>query len=238
LGALSPQLALNLPLENQATFEQFVVGKNTALVASLREVAANHVHHWPLLIGAAGQGKTHLLNAICHRASKFNRRPILLTAAYLSELSPKVLESLVTVDLLALDDVDQLLGKDRWEQALFHLFNELRSRGSTLVLSSRTEFAKLDFALPDLKTRFAGGMVLRLEPLAEAEAIELLRRRAQAMGIHLEDPVINYVIRRAPRNAAALMGLLARIERASLVAKRRVTVPFLREQFPELRDTR
>lgn len=229
----SPQLALELPLEKAATFERFVVGRNQAALASLREAAQGAAEAWPLLTGSAGTGKTHLLNATCHLAHLRQRRSMLLTAAHLSARSPAVVAQLTTVDLLAIDDIDQLIGDQRWDEALFHLFNDYHQRGATLVLSGRTDFAALRPSLPDLRTRLGWGVVLKLHGLSEQGAVELLRTRAASKGMVLSDGVISYIIRRAPRNAKALVGVIDRIETRSLIEQRRVTVPFVRSLFPE-----
>lgn len=230
----SPQLPLALVLEPEATFKLYLAGPNHAVVSALQAAATEAGASWPLLSGPAGSGKTHLLNAICHAASATDRRAMLLPAASCREFGPALLQQIDAVDVVAIDDVDQLVGQPEWDEALFHLFNQIRQQQATLVLASTTEPAALRPSLPDLGSRLGWGLTLKLEPLDEAARADLLKQRARSKGIDLSDDVLRYVLRRAPRDVSSLLNLLGQLEHASLVEKRRITVPFMRQQFPLL----
>jgi DnaA family protein len=89
--------------------------------------------------------------------------------------------------------------------------------------------AALPFRLPDLASRAAGAVVYRLAGLDDQERLTAVMRHAALMGLELDTPTAGYLIRRVERDMRALIGWLERIDRAALIAQRRVTVPFIRE---------
>ena len=91
--------------------------------------------------------------------------------------------------------------------------------------------AALPLVLPDLRSRLEQCTRVALEPLDEAGRREVLRQRAARRGLELDDAVLDYLFRRVGRDLGALTALLDRLDRASLAAQRRITVPFLRAQL-------
>ncbi len=221
------QLPLGVRLRPASTMQGFRVGANGSLVAAL-EARAGTSGSSPLwLWSAAGHGRTHLLQATCALAGAADRR-----AGYLPLgepwLDPAMLAGLETLDLVCLDDVDAVLGRDPWERALFGLYNDLQERGGGLVLSAGAAPAGLPVRLPDLASRFAACVVFQLRGLDEAEQGIALQARARSLGVELPDETLQYLQRRLPRDLAALCAALDRLDAASLSHQRRLTVPFIR----------
>lgn len=218
------QLPLGLRWPAQQRFESFVAGDNAAVVAIVR-AASNASTDWFFLAGALGSGKTHLLIAACAAAGSSGR-----VAQYLSlrGAQPAAIRALGGSDLLALDDVDALARDAAAEHALFDLYNRCKVEKATLLFAGRDTPAHLGIALPDLVSRLSSCTQLALRPLSEAQRREALRQRAQARGLELDDVVLDWLFARAQRDFGSLMAMLERIDRESLAAKRRVTVPFLR----------
>jgi DnaA family protein len=98
-----------------------------------------------------------------------------------------------------------------------------------LLFAAAAAPAHCGVTLPDLVSRLSSGTQLTLKPLSEAQRREALRQRAQARGLTLDDAVLDWLFARAQRDFGSLVALLERIDRAALAAKRRVTVPFLRQ---------
>jgi DnaA family protein len=96
------------------------------------------------------------------------------------------------------------------------------------MYAARGNPAALGLALPDLVTRLGQCVRLALEPLDDAGRREVLRQRGARRGLELDDAVLDYLLRRVDRDLGSLTKLLERIDRASLAAQRRVTIPFLR----------
>jgi len=131
-------------------------------------------------------------------------------------------------DLLAVDDLDAIAGEREAEHALFDLYNRCRAEGASLLFAASAPAAQLGLGLPDLVSRLSACTQVALKPLDEAERRVLLRGRALERGIELDDVVLDWLFTRSKRDLATLFDLLDRIDRASLAAQRRVTVPFLR----------
>jgi DnaA family protein len=226
------QLALGVRLRAAATFESFAPGSNGELIAAVREPKRSSLWLW----GGRGCGKTHLLQAACAAAGE--------TAAYLplgqpSALSPAALLGFEGCRLLCVDDVDAVAGDAAWEQALFRLFNDAADAGTRLLCAAGAAPRALAWRLADLRSRAAACVVYHLRDLDEAGRVEALRLRAAQRGLDLPPETSDYLLRRQPRGLASLLELLDRLDEASLIAQRRLTVPFIRaalEQFAETKS--
>jgi DnaA family protein len=221
------QLPLALALEDHASFETFVGGSNSAAVEHVRALAAggrDTVWLW----GAPGSGKSHLLQAACRAATAAERRAMYVA---LPAASPAILADLEHVDLLALDDLHKIAGELAWEQPLFVILNAFLSRDGALLLAANAPAAQCGFSLPDLASRGAGAVTYRLAPLGDAERAEALQLHAEARGLELDLPAAEFLLKRVARDMSALTQWLARLDRASMSAQRRLTIPFIREQL-------
>jgi DnaA family protein len=232
------QLALNLRLRDASSLENFLIGRNREPFERLRAAlsAAPPVQPpsaWLYLWGESGTGKTHLLEAVCRLASQAGLTPFYLPLDESHDLSPAMLEDAEQGTLVCIDDVQVIAGQQSWEQALFALYERLRAHGGLLLVAARTSPAALGLSLPDLATRFAAGLVYQLQPLSDDDKIAALRRRAERRGIEMSEEVAGYLLARHPRDLHSLFALLDRIDTATLVAQRRLTIPFLRSLEPE-----
>lgn len=223
------QLPLGIQLGVSMRFETYHEGANGAAVSALTQLVgeAGHVPLW--VLGPAGAGKTHLLQAACAFAGQCGLRSAYLPLATSRDLAPGLLAGLEQLDFVAVDDVDAIAGQPAWEQALFTLYNELLELGGRLACSAQSPPAVVAFALPDLASRMSACMVHRLQPLDELDQGPALRRRAAHRGLELPDDTLSYLTRRAPRDFAALCRLLDDLDTEALAAQRRLTVPFVRQ---------
>jgi DnaA family protein len=221
------QLPLALKLADYASFATFVNGGNAAAVEHTRSLAAGRgdtVWLW----GAAGAGKSHLLQAACRAATAAQRRAMYVG---LPAGSPAILADLEQVDLLAIDDVHAIAGDRSWEQPLFVILNAFLNRNGALLLSANAPAAQCGFAMADLASRGAGAVTYRLAPLADGDRAAALRLHATARGLELDAAAAEFLLKRVARDMTALTSWLARLDRASLSAQRRLTIPFIREQL-------
>ena len=221
------QLPLALALADYLSFETFVSGGNAAAVEHVRSLAAG-AGETVWLWGGAGAGKSHLLQAACRAASAADRRAMYVA---LPAASPAILADLEHVDLLAIDDVQTIAGEPTWEQPLFVILNAFLSRNGALLLAASARSAECGFRMADLASRGAGAVTYRLAPLADDDRAAALRLHAAARGLELDAAAAEFLLRRVPRDMAALIEWLARLDRASLSARRRLTIPFIREQL-------
>jgi DnaA-homolog protein len=223
------QLPLKLALPDYARFATFVAGSNGPAVEHVRVVAtAGGDTLW--LWGAAGSGKTHLLQAACRAATDAGRRAMYVA---LADVEPDMLAGLETVELLALDGVQRAAGNGEWEAALFVVLNEFLQRRGGLLLAADVSASGAGFRLHDLASRAAGAVSYRLQPLDDAERAAALRLHAAARGLELEPAAADYLLKRVERGMPALTAWLERLDRESLAEQRRITIPFIRERLAE-----
>ncbi|WP_040242080.1 HdaA/DnaA family protein, partial [Xanthomonas citri] len=138
------------------------------------------------------------------------------------------LEALEGRSLVALDGVESIAGQRDDEVALFDFHNRARAAGITLLYTARQMPDGLALVLPDLRSRLAQCIRIGLPVLDDAARAAVLRDRAQRRGLALDEAAIDWLLTHSERELAALVALLDRLDRESLAAKRRITVPFLR----------
>ena len=230
---MSDQLPLALRWPEHQRFESFVVGGNLAAVEQLRAISAGKDAAWAYLVGAEGSGSTHLLVATCAAASAGGRVAQYLSLASVRAPRADALRGFGGSALLALDDVDAIAGDAAAEHALFDLYNRCRAEGTHVLFAASAAPAKVGFCLPDLVSRLGACTQFALKPLDEDARRELVRARAASRGIQLDDGALDWLFARGRRDLGSMLAVLDRIDRASLAAKRRVTLPFLRALLGE-----
>ena len=223
------QLPLGIRLRSDASFDNFVVGDNAVLVATMRQFAstASPVHAL-YLHGASGSGRSHLLHAAATAAAAAGRQVALLPLQ-LSGLSPEVLAGFEQSELVCIDDLDAVCADRAWAEALFHLFNAVRDRGGQLLFAASQPPAALACGLPDLQSRLASMLVCAVQELSDDDKQALLMQRGAERGLRVPMEVAQYLLNRHSRALSDLLALLDQLDQASLAEQRRLTVPFVRQ---------
>lgn len=221
---MSEQMPLSIQLLDNARFDNYAIGHNETAVYSIKNTLEQYVFLW----GAQGCGKTHLLQALCHSYSQKNLKISYLPLNNIM-LTPDAFENLESMDLVCLDNVEFIAGDPVWEEALFNLYNRLRDADTRLLAAAEKSPTGLDFKLADLASRMCWGPVYHLKTLDDEEKKVALQQRAKNRGLELDDNVAEYLIKRSARDMQSLFELLDKLDNASLVAKRKLTVPFVRE---------
>lgn len=225
---MSQQLALGIELDVAATFDSFFTEGSAEAVTALRQVSEG-LNAGPLWIcGAPGVGKSHLLQAACRARSERGGSAMYVPLARFAEFAPAILEGCESVDMLAIDDVDSVAGDERWESALFAAINGFLLNGAPLVLAAAVLPRDVGFKLPDLSSRAGAHVVYRIPTLSDEGLAVLVAQRARERGLQFDASAIRYLLRRVPRDMRVLEEWLARLDRASLAAQRRVTVALIR----------
>lgn len=227
---IGTQLALSVQLADAASFDSFHAGPNAAAVAALRQFAEEDGGASILLHGGAGSGKTHLLQAVARAAAQQRLRAAYLPLGQFAHEDRAALQGFETLDLLCLDDVGSALLDRAWALALLRLIDAVRSHGGRCLLAASAPPDSLPLApLPDLRTRLAACAVFGLRPLDDADLRQLLRKRARLRGLELPEEVAEFLLRRLPRSVSELLAALDRLDRDSLSAQRRLTIPFVQQ---------
>ena len=224
------QIPLPVRLDDENAFTNFLPHQGVALaVAQLR----GGLVHRPLrafLHGAPGCGRSHLLQACCHALEGEPSGVVYLPLAEVRELPAKeLLAGFEERALVCLDDLGSVAGLPAWEEALFHLFNRLQTSNGSLLVAARQPPAGLGIMLPDLLSRLQSLPVFALALPDDAALAGVLLLRARTRGLQMEPEVARYIVQRAARDLPGLLGLLEELDRHSLAAARRLSIPFVRE---------
>lgn len=224
---MTVQLTLPLSLRDDATFDNFYSSANEHCVAAVQASASGVGDPFIYLWGQEGAGRSHLLQAACHVAAQKSR-----TCVYLPlntpGLTPQILHDLEHMHLVCIDDIDAIAKDSTWEEALFYLYNRIREASGTLLIAGAHAPAHLGLNLPDLVSRLAWGVVFQLHVLSDEDKLAALSMRAKLRGLVLNEEVGQFLLRRCPRNMTQLFSILDILDKASLQAQRKLTIPFVK----------
>jgi chromosomal replication initiator protein len=221
----SPQVALDPALNAKYTFESFVVGScnQFAHAASQAVAEAPGKTYNPLyLYGGVGLGKTHLMHACGHAIKQRNPH---LTLCYLSserfmnelinairyDKTPSFREKYRSVDVLLIDDIQFMAGKERTQEEFFHTFNALYEQQKQIVISSDCPPREIPTLEERLHSRFEWGLIADLEPPDLETKVAILKRKAETMGMAIPDAVALFIATRVKNNVRELEGSLIRL---------------------------
>lgn len=220
------QMALPLQLADHAIFESFLRAGNEMLVSTLEAVANGSATQGCWIWGPAATGKTHLLQATCERAGD---RSSYVPLRLMADAGPAILEGLTSRELICLDDLDAVAGDEQWEDALFALCNDILDADRTLVVSAAMSPRESRIGLPDLRSRLSLLATFQVRTLTDDQRIKALQLRAEHRGLELPDDTAGFLLNRSRRDMASLYELLDRLDLEALRAKRRLTIPFVRQ---------
>jgi DnaA family protein len=208
---MNHQLTLGVGLKDEATFANYYAGQNGPLIHELKKAAGGLGERVIYFAGVGGAGCTHLLQASCHEANHHKLSAVYLPLASLIEYSPAVFEGLENLELVCIDDVHMIAGRPAWEEAFFYLYNRLHDAGKRLIVS-----------------RLAWGVVFQIQGLTDTEKLQVLTLRAQRRGMTLPEDVGKYILNHCPRHMATLSSAFEALDKASLAAQRKLTIPFVK----------
>ena len=220
------------------TFEDYIVGgSNRFAHAAARAVAERPAQTYnPLFIyGGVGLGKTHLLHAIGHGAlHDFPDFRVVYTTSerFTNELIKAIRETSTEefrdhyreVDLLLIDDIQFISGKERTQEEFFHTFNALHDNGKQIVMSCDKPPKALNPLEERLRSRFEWGLIADIQPPDLETRIAILRSKAELQDLPVPQDVIQYLARRVPSNIRELEGSLNRIIAYAALNERQLSV--------------
>ncbi|WP_373101098.1 MULTISPECIES: DnaA inactivator Hda [Pasteurellaceae] len=224
------QLPLPIHQIEDDTLENFYTDNNLLLLNSLYKNFARLQQPFFYLWGAKSSGKSHLLKA-CSNYFLLRERPSIYVPLNKSQyFSPAVLDNLEQQELVCLDDIQAVMGDAQWELAIFDLINRIREYGKCLLLISADQSpTALAVNLPDLASRLSWGEIYQLHPLDDGQKIKVLQQNARERGIELPEETANFLLKRLDRDMKTLFKALAKLDKASLQAQRKLTIPFVKE---------
>ena len=212
-------------LNKQNTFENFVVGSGSQMAHAACVAVANapgKAYNPLFLYGDTGLGKTHLMQAVAHHVLSTSKKANVVYAStekftneFISELQKNNLNSFRkkyrNVDVLLIDDVHFLSGKERIQEEFFHTFNELFQSQKQIILSSDRPASEISKLENRLVSRFQWGLVADIQVPDLETRMAILEKKASAMNLSLARDVIELLANKVSRNVRKLEGALTRI---------------------------
>ena len=238
----------DLILNPKNTFDSFVVGTNNNFAcAACRAVAeAPGKSYNPLfLYGGVGLGKTHLLHAIGQHVSgtkKGARVAYLSSEKFTNEYIDSIQNNRLVAfrkkyrqtDVLLIDDVQFLAGKERIQEEFFHTFNALHEAHRQIVLTCDRPANEIQGLEHRLVSRFEWGLVTDLQPPDVEMRLAILRKKAQIMGVTLQDDVVNFLANRIRTNIRRLEGALIRVASYSSLTGKKLNIEVVETLLREI----
>ncbi|WP_299495303.1 DnaA inactivator Hda [uncultured Shewanella sp.] len=227
------QLSLPVSLPDDETFHSYYpAAGNDELIQCLQDCAQGKAKQAVFVWGPEKSGRTHLMHAACAQANDLGRSSFYIPLGIHASISTALLEGLENIDLVCIDDVDAIAGHPLWEEAIFDLYNRLIEQAhSALIVSAKVSPTDSGFVLPDLVSRMQWGLNYQLQPMADEEKLAALQRRSAMRGLQLPDDVGRFLLNRLARDLRTLFDVLDRLDKASLIHQRKLTIPFVKEML-------
>ena len=233
-------------LNPRYNFESFIVGAaNRMAHASAMAVAERPgTAYNPLFIyGGSGLGKTHLLQAVGYAVQIWGQRVLYVTSEIFTNELIQAIRTGSTddfrakyrnIDVLLLDDVHFIAGKEQTQEEFFHTFNALHSSNRQIVLTSDRAPQAIPTLEDRLRSRFAWGMIADIQPPNLETRVAILQSKAASMGRHVSDDVLLSIAQRAHRNIRDLEGALTKVVAHAETFNRPISVAVVEEALAYL----
>ncbi len=242
---------ISAPLDPKFTFDNFIVGKpNELAYAAAQRVAQSEVVSFnPLfLYGGVGLGKTHLMHAVAWNIKKRNpkKNVVYLTAEKFMYQFIKALrfknimsfkEQFRSVDVLMIDDVQFIIGKDNTQEEFFHTFNTLIDKKRQIIISADKSPADLDGLEDRLKSRLGWGLVADIHPLTYELRLGILQAKAEQKSIKLKQEVMEFLANKITNNVREMEGALNRLAVHASIQDSEISVDLVKDVLKDLLRT-
>ena len=239
-------------LNPKYTFDTFVVGSNNkfAHAASLAVAESPGEIYNPLfLYGGVGLGKTHLMHSIAHYIIEHNSSLNVLyvtsedfTNEVINSIQHKKQEELRSkyrnIDVLLVDDIQFVIGKESTQQEFFHTFNALYNSKKQIILSSDKPPKELDVLEERLRSRFSWGLPVDIQPPNYETKVAILRKRAELDNIYIDDEIFDYIATHIKSNIRDLEGALNKIKVYSKLNKKPIDLELSKIALQDLIDNK
>ncbi len=233
-------------LNPKYTFDRFIVGPNNRMAhAAAMAVAERPGHAYnPLFIyGGVGLGKTHLLHAIGHMARAQGYRVLYVSSETFTNDLINAIRTQTTdefraryrhVDVLLIDDIQFIAGKESTQEEFFHTFNSLHAANKQICLTSDRPPREIATLEERLRSRFQGGIIVDIRTPDFEMRLAILRSHAEEAGVFVPDDVLSYVAERVQSNVRELVGAFNRLLAHAVLIKEPLTLSLAREILEDM----
>ncbi|MCH8063040.1 MAG: chromosomal replication initiator protein DnaA [Chloroflexi bacterium] len=227
------------------TFDTFIVGKSNELAHAAAQAVSERpgqVYNPLVLYSDVGLGKTHLLHAIGHRILAQGLSLIYATTEEFTNEYIKAIREGKTedfrqryrnADVLLLDDIQFLIGKEQTQEGFFHTFNALHMNNKQIVITSDRPVSALSLLDDRVRSRLAGGLVADIQPPDLETRLAILNAKAQFLGLPVPKQVIEYLGERIHKNIRELEGCLNRVVAYAQLTRRRLDTDLVKQVITE-----
>lgn len=238
-------------LNNKYKFDTFVVGSNNKFAhsAALAVAESPGEAYNPLYIyGGAGLGKTHLMHSIGHFVLEQNKNMKVLYVTS-EQFTNEVIESIRsgnaaamtklrdkyrTVDVLLIDDVQFIIGKESTQEEFFHTFNVLHSAGKQIILSSDKPPKEMETLEERFRSRFEWGLIADIQPPDYETRMAILRKNAETYDKEIDDEIIQYIATNIKSNIRELEGALNKVMANARLNKQELTLTLAEDALKDV----
>lgn len=251
---VSPDVIQSANLNPKYTFDTFVVGSNNNLAhaAALAVAESPGEIYNPLFIyGGVGLGKTHLMHAIAHFILKNNPKSKILyvsSETFTNELidairnknnitTTEFREKYRNNDVLLIDDIQFIIGKESTQEEFFHTFNHLHVAGKQIIISSDKPPKDIETLEARLRTRFEWGLIADISSPDYETRMAILRKKEELDGLdryHIPDDVMQYIANNVKSNIRELEGSLNKLIALANLEKKEIDIPLAAEALKDI----
>jgi chromosomal replication initiator protein len=250
--AMDKETPILAPLNPKYTFESFVVGSSNQFAhAAARAVAEipSKSYNPLFLYGGVGLGKTHLMHAIGHYIQARNRSVLNLlyisSDRFINEMInairfdrlPAFRQKYRAIDVLLVDDIQFIAGKDRTQEEFFHIFNALHDAQKQIVISSDCPPRQIPTLEERLHSRFEWGLIADIQPPDIETKVAILRKKAEAERVEIPDNVALFIASKVKTNIRELEGSLIRLIAYASLTGRDIDLSLAQEVLKDLLHT-
>ncbi|MDA8958119.1 DnaA/Hda family protein [Gammaproteobacteria bacterium] len=225
------QLIFPFQINQKASFENFFCSPDNAeLITRLNDLVTNKNADELIINGAAGSGKSFLMQAICNELSSPGKQFAFIPMSKAINMGVEIFQNLASLDAVCIDDLQLILSKGEWEIALFNLINECQQSGCSLILSLGGNQSLEEIAqLPDLLSRIKRMEFMKLQAVQDEFLNQALDFVSQQLDINLEKAELEFLLKHQTREFSLLVDNLMVLDKQAASLKRKITIPLIKE---------